>query len=471
MGRVAIAKKPVAFDKWVLEEVTICDVPVQQPAAAVIMKAMKAAEAESDKDDDEDDEKHVAKRIKLTSVEGGHQHIIDDDAYQNDGGHTSYESDPGAEYGHSHAWVRNTDGSLTIAVNEGHTHSILEEKTLTVLMREDVVKRAFDPDERKRLAEAGVARKDGSYAIVTKADLRDAIREHGDTKAGAEVAKHITSRAVALELGAMLPAEGELALSKSGAEGAQDADPDPKEGSMPISNPKGATPSDADTKIADLEKRLVAATALAAMTDVEKAFMASLDETGQEAFLKADAESRKRDLSQAEELAKAQDPVVFTAKDGTEFRKSDDVRLVQMAKDRDHDREIAKAERETREGLEFEKRAETEFAALPGENVAKVALLRVVSTIEKAEDRDAVLAILKAQNAEMAKALTRIGTTVAAEGDSEKELNKMATELAEKKGVSFEKAFSDVLDTEVGRKLYAEHEAERMARNVGAPTR
>jgi hypothetical protein len=465
MGRVAIAKNPVAFDKWVLEEVTICDVPVQEPAAAVIMKAMKAAEAEADKDDEE---QHVAKKIVLTDVVGGHQHIIDADPYQSEGGHTSHESDPGAEYGHSHAWLRNADGTITVAMNEGHTHQVLQERHLTVLMREDVVKRTFDPDERKRLADAGEAMPDGGFPIVHKTDLSEAVEKFNAGPASAEAAKHITSRAAVLGLESMLPSEGELALSKSGAEGAQDAVPELKEGHMPNPNPKGATPSDADQKIADLEKRLEAATAMAALTDVEKAYMADLDEAGQEAFLKADAASRKADVARAKELAKAKDPVVFTAADGTEFRKSDDVRLVQMAKDRDADRAIAKSEREAREDMEFEKRAGADLQHMPGETVAKVALLRAVGTIEDAEVRKAVEESLKAQNAEMAKAFTRVGATGEGKTDPENKIDALAKAKAKADGISFEKAYDEVIETPEGRELYAAYEADRLSRAPAA---
>lgn len=392
MARIAIATSPEAFEKWSLREVTICDVPAQEHAAAAIVKALKFGKDEEEDDDDEKKGKKVEKKIFLTSVVDGHQHAIDTESFAHEGGHTSWESGPGEEGGHAHAWIRNNDGSLQIAMNEGHTHELLEEEPLTVLMREDI--------------------------------------------------------------------------SKSGAEGAQDEDPEPEEGQMPNSDPKGATPSEADQKIADLEKRLERATAMAALTDVEKAHMGTLDEAGQEEFLKADKEARKADLDRAEELAKAEDPVVYTAADGSEFRKSDDPRLVRMARERDEDRAIAKAAREEQETLQFEKAASTDFASLPGETRTKVELLRAVSRIEDGEVRKSVVDLLKANNSEMAKALERIGTTGEARSAPAEKLDALATEKAKKEGISFEKAYGQVMETDEGRKLYAEYEADRISRAV-----
>lgn len=70
---------------------------------------------------------------KLTSVISGHQHLIDTSGARygspGDGqsGCTSWAVSEGADVGHEHAWIRNADGSLTIAMAEGHTHEILDE--------------------------------------------------------------------------------------------------------------------------------------------------------------------------------------------------------------------------------------------------------------------------------------------------------------------------------------------------------
>jgi hypothetical protein len=67
------------------------------------------------------------KRAALTTSVAGHTHLIHgiDDAMS---GYTSGESLPGTgnDYGrwHSHAWLRNEDGSITIGEQEGHTHEV-----------------------------------------------------------------------------------------------------------------------------------------------------------------------------------------------------------------------------------------------------------------------------------------------------------------------------------------------------------
>ena len=61
--------------------------------------------------------------VLLTSSTEGHQHTVcldtDDSA-----GSTSYATAEGADSGHSHMWIRNTDGSITIAEDSGHDHTV-----------------------------------------------------------------------------------------------------------------------------------------------------------------------------------------------------------------------------------------------------------------------------------------------------------------------------------------------------------
>jgi hypothetical protein len=68
--------------------------------------------------------------IKLTTAVDGHQHSVDlDPCYGSRmGGCTSYSvSDTEkAEHGHTHDWVRNMDGTITIAMSEGHSHELLD---------------------------------------------------------------------------------------------------------------------------------------------------------------------------------------------------------------------------------------------------------------------------------------------------------------------------------------------------------
>jgi len=68
---------------------------------------------------------------KLTSIVDGHQHLLEPQGRWGDGdgqsGCTSWAVSEGATAPHEHAWIKNADGSITIAMAEGHTHTILDD--------------------------------------------------------------------------------------------------------------------------------------------------------------------------------------------------------------------------------------------------------------------------------------------------------------------------------------------------------
>jgi hypothetical protein len=69
--------------------------------------------------------------------------------------------------------------------------------------------RAFSQPERKLLARAGKAEPDGSYPIITKGDLENAIRAYGRSKNKEATKKHIIKRAHAMGLSKALPEKWE----------------------------------------------------------------------------------------------------------------------------------------------------------------------------------------------------------------------------------------------------------------------
>lgn len=115
----------------------------------------------------------VAKRKPaMTTAVNGHQHLIYD--VEELSGGTSYETAPGAPYGHSHPFIRHDDGSISIGAVDGHTHDLATTEDST--MADDINKTlsadlakarktladvlALSPAElayAKRLDEAGVA--------------------------------------------------------------------------------------------------------------------------------------------------------------------------------------------------------------------------------------------------------------------------------------------------------------------------
>ncbi len=91
-----------------------------------------------------DGEERLDGAPKLTSIANGHQHLIDTDpapcAY--DANRTSWAVSDGSQTSHDHAWIRNPDGSITLAENEGHTHTILDERSYAAARADDQIDRS-----------------------------------------------------------------------------------------------------------------------------------------------------------------------------------------------------------------------------------------------------------------------------------------------------------------------------------------
>lgn len=88
---------------------------------------------------------------------------------------------------------------------------------------EIAIKRAFSEERRMELAKGGMALPDGSYPIVSEADLRNAIQAFGRAKDKEAAKRHIMKRARALKLESLIPGNW-LAGSDEKTEGTTDAD-------------------------------------------------------------------------------------------------------------------------------------------------------------------------------------------------------------------------------------------------------
>ena len=204
-----------------------------------------------------------------------------------------------------------------------------------------------------------------------------------------------------------------------------------------------------------VEAKLAKAEAFGKLNDAEKTHLSSLDEAGQEEFMKMDDNSRASILEKAVE----DNPVIYTANDGSEFRKSDDPRMVKMAKDHDSDRKLLKKEREEREVIELTKRSEDELNNLPGDTEVKVALLKAIGSVTDEGTRDKINEMLKAGNDAQSAAFNPQGTSTPASGDANDKLNVLAKAYGEKHEVSFHKAYVAVLETDEGQELYSQTQA------------
>lgn len=107
------------FRTWKLDEVSLVDRPMQEPALVGVVKS--AAKKRT-----------LARVVKssavITSLVDGHQHALYLDCLDDGAGRTSYETSAGAEWGHDHAFVVNPDGTITVAANDGHSHTAARPK-------------------------------------------------------------------------------------------------------------------------------------------------------------------------------------------------------------------------------------------------------------------------------------------------------------------------------------------------------
>lgn len=438
-----MASKKRIMRRFRIDEISGVDRPAQKGARAVIMKRDSAESAEE-----------LVKRgaAALTTAVDDHTHLIsleDWEGFQVSSGTTSHHSESAKPntYGHSHPWIMEEDGSIKIGEVEGHTHEV------DAMSKAELAKRF-----------AGISLDGGRYPIRNATDLSNVIGVFTKAEDKPTLARHVAKRAEALNLTAQLPSSGELAdLLKTTTHRPS------TDGGHPTGGIDMPGEAELQKKLDDANARITKTAAmiagLLALSAAGAEYVKALPEAEREGFLEKSAEDQQKLIDA--DLAKRQDrdPVVFTASDGTEYRKSDDERLVKMAKDRDADRAaLQKAER-AREDSEFTKRAETEMANLTGETTMKVAVIRAIEKGEAITDeavRKAALEMLKGANeaVRLGKSFGRQDPSLQQDfdpigkADAEAQLDKMAEEYAEKNSISKAVAYAKVLDTDKGRALY-----------------
>jgi hypothetical protein len=416
--------------KFKMNEISAVDKPAQEGALAVIMK-------------------RAIKAVLTAPDDSGHSHIV---YLENNIDTTSYNNDEGG-IGHSHPYVVNPDGSIRIAESDGHTHEIDSDELAVMLhtiamaeihesseypdMYKSLVK--YSAEERKKYAQNGEAMENGTFPIVEKSDVEKALKAFEKTNKDNEIAQHIALRASAL---GMTKAQLNKTVLKSFLKSAAPNKDVVNTEEKAMADSKNAADNGAEAKIEALTKSLAKAEAFGKLTDIEKSFYADLDEKAKEAFLAKSDGERKADI----EVSKSANPIIYTADDGTEFRKNDGALLIKMAKENDENRrELAKA-REEKENAAFEKRAETELQYMPGDVKTRAAIIKSVEGIKDEAIRKAALDTLKAHNVEMSKAFSERGTSVTSDnaGDANKQLDEMAKAHAKEKSVSYYEAYAIV---------------------------
>ncbi len=331
----------------------------------------------------------------LTSVEDGHQHGVNVRVYD-DGVYlsVSYAKAEGADFGHDHMVVRTEGNEYEVSMVDGHTHT-LDSARLQMIVSDRMFNKASNGEE--------------------------------------------------LELEFVPTEKGLLVkpISKSNENLEED---------MPGSN--SATVA-LEKKVSTLESQLATATALAGMNDTQKSYYNGLDDIGKSDFVTKSMTQR----DEAVELHKAADAVVYTSvTDGSVFRKSDDPRLVQMAKQHDLTHQAMTKSLEDNANMALEKRASVEMQYMAGTTETHVAILKALDGIEDEGIRKSAYESLKAKNDSMAGVFKNVGSSfvkneAGTDGNAEEELESLAKAYVADKGGNYTDAYAVV--SEQNPDLYA----------------
>ncbi len=233
---------------------------------------------------------------------------------------------------------------------------------------------------------------------------------------------------------------------------------DKKEIDMPDTKTAAEIQKAADEKLAKVQAQLDTANKVNALGIVAKAHYDTLNDDGKSDFIAKSADEQTEIVKAAKQAAEDKDPVIYKAADGSEFRKSDDPRLVAMAKQGDVDRKENIALRKTNAEIVLRKRAQDELSNLPGSVESHMALLKSVDSITDETQRNEALAALKSQNTSVGKSFETVGETTvlkSAAGSPGAELEELSKAYADKHNVDTAKAMDEVLKTVKGAELYA----------------
>lgn len=258
------------FETFSIDEISTVDWPMQAPALIGYVKSFGKPIADT-----------FGKQSVLTSSDNGHQHVVDGDELDDDGvGYTSSASSDGDQSWHYHAFLRDpSTGAITIAENEGHTHTVETAELIT------------DPALASSVETISLRAPD-AWIVEQTVRNADAIR-----------------KAMTIAARDMLPATNSPSTVKGTSQERTKMDP--------------------EKQLIEVRKQLAVALALAGMSDVQKAHHSKLDPVQREIF-------ESKPPHEREAIVKAMlvaDPVIYTSKSlGRDFRASDDPGALSIAK-------------------------------------------------------------------------------------------------------------------------------------------
>lgn len=216
----------------------------------------------------------------------------------------------------------------------------------------------------------------------------------------------------------------------------------------------GLPPVDSDKKVKELVDIVERLKQIISLGFAERKTYESMDMEKREGFLNSTTEQRAVITRSAAES----DPVVYTTLDGVAMRKSVGRTMLGMAKSNDDLRNRLDASDAIILQKNLEERVVVELPHMAGTVSDRAAILRAVDLMPEV-NRAGALSALKAQNTAMAKAFEIQGVVAdqgALDHSPAAKLESMAKILSEKNhNLSSEAAFSQILNTEEGQKLYA----------------
>lgn len=231
-----------------------------------------------------------------------------------------------------------------------------------------------------------------------------------------------------------------------------------------------------NTEVNEVEKGILYYKAMAGITDEQKAIYAALKEADQEAILKSATKddeidlvsfaksidgkkvTKKRTVSADETFEMDGETISKAVVGETAYKllKAQGAKMEALEKQAADDRAIAKEERDARILKELSEEAVKLWPNLPGDALAKGKTLRSIRSMPE-DIQKGMLSMMAAGNSTSSVLFKEAGH--GGTGDDlnpTEKLNKLAKEHAEKTGVDFHKAYTEVLETSVGKQLYEE---------------
>lgn len=175
-------KQKTIMEEFEIDELSGVDFPAMEGAKAVLFKRHDPADVE--KFD------LGFQNPRATNSVNGAQHLLDDNGLS---GTTTWETSDGEEQSHSHSWIRNNDGEITVLMSEGHDHQLIAKradastkKPATGGGHDNPDKESImDEDTKKAVAESNAVIQEQLDAEKSRADraekmaeLTDAQKEH-----------------------------------------------------------------------------------------------------------------------------------------------------------------------------------------------------------------------------------------------------------------------------------------------------